>query len=73
MLGYSGRTMMVKTVSIWIVKADATVVWEGKALSERASLIKALARRKHRGVPRTGAGGSPLAPQAQTQRFGVLA
>ena len=37
----------LKTVSICIVKADGTVVWEGKALSEPASLIKALARRRN--------------------------
>ena len=36
----------LKTGSICIVKADGTVVWEGKALSEPASLIKALARRR---------------------------
>ena len=41
--------MSLKTVSICIVKADGTVVWEGKALSEPASLIKALVAVNARG------------------------
>lgn len=41
-----GLDLSLKTVSICIVKADGTVVWEGKALSEPASLIKALVRRR---------------------------
>jgi len=43
---FVGLDVSLKTVSICIVKADGTVVWEGKALSEPASLIKALARRR---------------------------
>jgi transposase len=43
---FVGLDVSLKTVSICIVKTDGTVVWEGKALSEPASLIKALARRR---------------------------
>lgn len=43
---FVGLDVSLKTVSICILKADGTVVWEGKALSEPASLIKALARRR---------------------------
>jgi transposase len=43
---FVGLDVSLKRVSICIVKADGTVVWEGKALSEPASLIKALARRR---------------------------
>jgi transposase len=41
---FVGLDVSLKTVAICIVKADGTVVWEGKALSEPASLIRALAR-----------------------------
>jgi hypothetical protein len=43
---FVGLDVSLKTVSICIVKADGPVVWEGKALSEPVSLIKALARRR---------------------------
>jgi transposase len=43
---FVGLDVSLKTVSICIVKADGSLVWEGKALSEPASLIKALARRR---------------------------
>lgn len=43
---FVGLDVSLKTVAICIVKADGSVVWEGKALSEPASLIKALARRR---------------------------
>ena len=37
---------VIPVARICIVKADGSVVWEGKALSEPASLFKALARRR---------------------------
>ena len=46
MARFVGSDVSLKTASICILKADGTVVWEGKALSEPASLIKVLARRR---------------------------
>ena len=41
---YVGLDVSLKTVSICIVKADGSLVWEGKDLSEPVPLIKALSR-----------------------------
>jgi transposase len=56
---FVGLDVSLKTVSICIVKADGSVVWEGKALSEPASLIKALARRR-RNIQLVGIEACPL-------------
>ncbi len=41
---YVGLDVSLKTTSICVVEADGAVVWEGKAESEPAPLIKALTR-----------------------------
>jgi hypothetical protein len=56
---FVGLDVSLKTVSICIVKADGSVVWEGKALSEPLSLIKALARRR-KNIQLVGIGACPL-------------
>jgi hypothetical protein len=56
---FVGLDVSLKTVSICIAKADGSVVWEGKALSEPASLIKALARRR-RNIQLVGIEACPL-------------
>jgi transposase len=45
---FVGLDVSLRTISICIVEADGTLVWEGKSLSEPPALIKALApyRRK---------------------------
>jgi transposase len=39
---FVGLDVSLKTTSICIVSADGSAVWEGKAESEPASLVKAL-------------------------------
>jgi transposase len=56
---FVGLDVSLKTVSICIVKADGSVVWEGKALSEPAALIKVLARRR-RNIELVGIEACPL-------------
>jgi transposase len=41
---FVGLDVSLKTTSICVVEADGSAVWEGKAESEPASLVKALSR-----------------------------
>jgi transposase len=43
---FVGLDLSLKGVSICIVKADGSIVWKGKALTEPASLIKAVSHRR---------------------------
>ena len=45
---YAGLDVSLRTVSICILEADGTVVWQGKSLSEPTPLIEALAPHRDR-------------------------